>query len=378
MLDLVKHLDKSKYDIQVLAFTQGEMIERLKSMGITTHVIDTETPFDLRVWRTVKKFIKKEKFDLVHAHGTRAFSNTFWASRSLKIPAIYTVHGWSFHPDQKPLVKNIRIQSEKFLSKKANQVVTVSNSNDQLARNLFGSFESITIKNGIDFEKFNPEKKTKDIRAEYGIPKDATLIGYIARITRQKDPLGMLKAFEKVSEKHRDIYLLKIGDGDLREETEAAVEILQKNGANIIFDTFRTDIPDVLAAIDVYCLPSLWEGLPIGLLEAMAMKKAVIASAVDGTMEVIKDGVNGLLVEPKNTDQLSDCIIKLHLNHSLRTQLGEEALKTVRENYSIQHMTKEVEKVYEQLLGSGETEKVISDNAGNDKNASHIVKANNH
>lgn len=356
VLDLVKHLDKNKYDTQVLAFTQGEMIERLKSMGITTHVIETETPFDLRVWKTVKKFIKKENFDLVHAHGTRAYSNTFWATKSLKIPAIYTVHGWSFHPDQKPLIKNIRIQSEKFLSKKANRVVTVSNSNDRLARELFGNFESITIKNGIDFNKFDPDKKSKDIRAEYGIPKDATLVGYIARITRQKDPLGMLRAFEIVMEQHPDVYFLKIGSGDMREEAELAVERLQKKGANIVFDRFRTDIPDVLAAIDIYCLPSLWEGLPIGLLEAMAMKKAVIASAVDGTMEVIEDGVNGLLVEPQSTGQLAESIIKLHLDKSLRAQLGAKALNSVRKNYSIQNMTKEIEKIYDNLLGIGVSE----------------------
>jgi glycosyltransferase involved in cell wall biosynthesis len=350
VLDLVKHLDKSKYDIQVLAFTQGEMIERLKSLGIKSHVIETETPFDLRVWKTVKKFIKDEGFELLHAHGTRAFSNTFWASRSLKIPAIYTVHGWSFHPDQKPLVKNIRIQSEKFLSGRADQVITVSKSNNNLAKKLFGKFESLTINNGIDFHKFNPDGRFKNIRKEYGIPEEATLVGYIARITRQKDPIGMVKAIEKVVAQNPEIYFLMIGNGDMRAETEAAVNALKNKGANIIFDTFRTDIPDVLAATDIYCLPSLWEGLPIGLLEAMAMKKAVIASAVDGTKELIKDGVNGLFIEPQNSTQLAESVIRLHQDKELISQLGDQALETVKKSYCINNMTKEVESVYAKVL----------------------------
>ena len=95
LLSLVENLDKSRYEPVVLSFTDGPMIERLKQMNIPVHVIPTTRPFDITKWRTVKKFIEEQKVSLVHAHGTRAASNVLQAAQSLKLPLIYTIHGWS-------------------------------------------------------------------------------------------------------------------------------------------------------------------------------------------------------------------------------------------------------------------------------------------
>src|SRR5882762_8494588 len=120
LLSLVENLDKTRFDPIVLSFTDGPMIERLKDMGVETHVIFTEKPFDMAKWGSVKKLLKQHQIDLVHAHGTRACSNVMWAAKSLKIPIVYTVHGWSFHPDQNPLVRRIRIMGEAYLTSRAN------------------------------------------------------------------------------------------------------------------------------------------------------------------------------------------------------------------------------------------------------------------
>src|SRR5690348_7762735 len=99
LLSLVENLDRDRFEPVVISFTDGPMVERLRSQGITTYVIYTETPFDVRVWKRVQKVMADESIDLVHAHGTRAASNMFWAAKKKGLPFIYTCHAWSFHRD---------------------------------------------------------------------------------------------------------------------------------------------------------------------------------------------------------------------------------------------------------------------------------------
>src|SRR5690606_27417924 len=113
------------------------------------------------------------------------------------------------------------------------------------------------------------------------------------------------------------MHLLMVGEG---EQKEAALQLVkeQGNGKHITFLPFRQDVPDLLAAGDIFVLPSLWEGLPIGLLEAMSMGKAIIATRVDGTSEIIMNNENGLLTEPGNTADLSSSLLRLSTDGQLR------------------------------------------------------------
>src|SRR5690242_14923792 len=116
VLELVQGFKKSRVTPTVLSFTPGEMIDRLQELGVETHVIETTTPFDVRVWPKVKKLFKALAPDIIHAHGTRAASNTFWPARQLGLPLLYTIHGWSFHQGQGKIVYNTRLYMEHFLT----------------------------------------------------------------------------------------------------------------------------------------------------------------------------------------------------------------------------------------------------------------------
>jgi len=350
VLDLVEALNKDIYEPVVLSFTDGPMIGRLKEMGIKTHVIYTEKPFDVRKWKQVRQLLEAERIDILHAHGTRANSNTFWAARQLNIPIIYTVHGWSFHPDQPPLVKKLRTFGEKVLVKNADITVCVAENNLKDGQELFDMRRATVIKNGINLAKFNPDAAFAAVRAELGIPKETLLVGYIARITAQKDPFTLLKAIKKLPE-HIPMHFLVVGDGDLKDEAVKMAQELQIQH-RLTFAGFRQDIPAILHAVDIYCLPSLWEGLPIGLLEAMAMQKAVIASAIDGTKEVINSGKNGLLIPPKSPDKLAEALLLLATDKGFRLRLSLEARATIAETYNVVQMTQQVERLYEQVLAA--------------------------
>jgi glycosyltransferase involved in cell wall biosynthesis len=351
LLTLVENLDRSKFEPIVLSFTDGPMINRLREMNVEAHVIHTEKPFDFSKWKTVKKFIREHQFDLVHAHGTRANSNILWATRTLGIPLVYTVHGWSFHQDQNPLVKRIRIMGEKYLTARSDLNISVSLSNRESGKKHIHSFDSVVINNGIDQKKFNPQKKYKNIREELNISPGDVLVLFIARFTGHKQPLTLIRAYERVLQSNPHMHLLMVGEGDQKPE---ALELIDKLGLRqkITLEPFRQDVPDVLASADIFVLPSLWEGLPIGLLEAMAMGKAVIASNVDGSREIIQQNVNGVLIETDNlVENLANALLLLSRDAGKRKQLSQKAIETVNEKYNAEHMTRQIEKLYMDLAG---------------------------
>jgi glycosyltransferase involved in cell wall biosynthesis len=350
LLSLVEHLDKDRFEPVVLSFTDGPMINRLKEMDIPVHIIPTTKPFDFTKWKEVKRLLQKEKVQLVHAHGTRANSNVLWAARSLGIPVIYTVHGWSFHPDQGKIVRTIRVMGERYLTSKSDVNISVSASNQKTGKIHMGTFESIVINNGIDLEKFDPARPKKNIRGELGIPTDAVLILFIARFTSHKQPLTLIRAFAEALTQNARLHLLMVGDGDQKEEALALVHEL-KIEKNISLEKFRQDVPDVLAAADIFVLPSLWEGLPIGLLEAMAMGKAIIASEVDGTSEIVRHNENGWLISTDNLQaNLTRALVALSMDTEKRKYFERNAVITVNEKFNAVNMTKQIEEVYARVM----------------------------
>ncbi|HEY2726281.1 MAG TPA: glycosyltransferase, partial [Parafilimonas sp.] len=119
---------------------------------------------------------------------------------------------------------------------------------------------------------------------------------------------------------------------------------------SVVFQKSRTDVADILFSSDIFCLPSLWEGFPIALLEAMAMRKAVIATEVDGSVEVLQNKKNGILVKPQNVKILADAIKELISNNTLRTELAITAQQTILNDFDVKKMTKKIEDVYLNVL----------------------------
>jgi glycosyltransferase involved in cell wall biosynthesis len=349
ILNLVREMDKNTYEPVVLSFTGGQMIDSLNKMGIANHVIATEKPMDIRVWKAVKRLLIREKIDLVHVHGTRANSNVYWAARSLGIPVVYTIHGWSFHDDQPWHVKKMRVAFEKWITKRTTCNISVSSSNQQTGRRYIKGFHSFVVNNGIDLQVFHPQQVATTVRSELGIPASACVVGFIGRMTEQKDPLTLIRAFKTALTQYPQLVLLMVGEGTLQQE---AIELAAQLGIaqQVIFTPFRQDVPALLQAIDIYCLPSLWEGLPIGLLEAMAMEKAVIATAVDGSKEIVQHAKNGMVVPKLQPQVLAETILSLAREPFLRKLLGRNARRTVAAGFDVAAMTRRVEYIYRETL----------------------------
>jgi glycosyltransferase involved in cell wall biosynthesis len=349
VLDLVRNLNKDQFEPVVLSFTHGPMVDELRKLNIKTYVVETLKPFNITTYKAVKNIIRKEEIDILHAHGTRSLSNTIFPAKSMGIPIVYTVHGWSFHQDQAFHVRQVRELSEKFLTDNVDVTISVSRSNQQDGLQRFNMKRSRVINYGINLEKFDPQRKLKDLRDELKIQPGKTVVGYLVRMTVQKDPFTLIKAIAEVSKSTRDIQFLFIGDGDLKKES---MEMVSQMGISdmVTFHPFRTDIPEVLNTFDIYTLPSLWEGLPIGMLEAMGMGKAIVATPVDGTKEAIQSEQNGILVPCRDHQSLAEAILRLHHHPELRNKLGAAARATVESTFDLKMMVQNNEILYKSLI----------------------------
>jgi glycosyltransferase involved in cell wall biosynthesis len=222
--------------------------------------------------------------------------------------------------------------------------------NKNTGKRLFRDFDAVVINNSIDPKRFNPYDEYKDIRAELGIGKEELVIVSVARFTSQKQPLKLIRAFARLSGRVPNVRLLMIGDG---EEKEAAINLIRSLGIGdkVILQPFRQDIPDVLAASDIYVLPSLWEAFPIALLEAMSMGKAVIGTNVDGTPEIIRDRENGLLIEIDDLEtNLERALSELIMDQGLREQLQKNAISSIYNKYTVENLARKNENIYRELV----------------------------
>lgn len=349
LLSLVENLDREKFEPIVLSFTDGPMVDRLRKNGIKTYVIHTEKPFDVRVWKKVKEVMDKEKVDLVHAHGTRANSNMFWAARKNHVPLVYTCHAWSFHIDQNPVKKKLRILGEQFLTGKADVNICGSLANRDTGKKLFGNFDAVVIHNSIDSKKFNPYNTYKNLREELGFSNSDIIIASIARFTLQKQPMKLIRAFKEVAAQVPEARLLMVGDG---EQKQKAIELIHELGLQdkVNLQPFRQDVPELLASSDIFVLPSLWEAFPIALLEAMSMGKAVIGTNVDGTPEIIENRKNGILISvDRMEEELKAAMIELCTNADLRKTLQKNAIDSIYNKYNVETLARKNEEIYSQL-----------------------------
>ncbi len=349
VLSVVQTTDRSQFEPIVLSFTDGPMVTRLHEMGVTVHVIPSNQPFDVRTWPAVSRLLDDERIDVIHAHGTRGLSNILWAARKRAIPVIYTVHGWSFHAGQPRVLHAIRVVAERLLIANTHQTICVSQANLAEGKAYLRNLKAEVVFNGINLQRFDPRATQPDVRAGYGIQPDQFVIGFMARLTLQKDPLTLIEAFDRIAAEHPQAVLLMIGSGELQTQVD---ERIRQSGFRdrIITDGYRQDVPAVLQAMDLFCLPSLWEGMPIGLMEAMAMEKPVVATSVDGTVELVVSGDNGLLVPAQRPDQLAGALDSILRDAPLRQQLASRARLRIVQRHDVRSMTSRLQQIYQSVL----------------------------
>lgn len=350
LLDLIRELKTKDIHITVVSFSRGAMTERLEAMGVPVFIVETSSAFMPAAMKAIKNIIRRERINIIHAHGSRAASNVAFVARMCNVPLVYTVHGWSFHQGQSALVYRLRMLCEKLICGCSSTVVCVSADNIESGRQAFGLKSAELIENGVNTEIFSPSR-THGIRSALGIGEDDCVVGFIGRMTLQKDPVSFLEAVKIANSRRPNIRGLLVGEGDMDDTVDKYIKEHLPQGV-IIRSPFRLDIPEVLASVDIYSLCSLWEGLSIGLLEAMAMQKPVVVTPTDGSRTVIRDGENGFFVPFRSPAAMADCFIRLHDDKTLAAEAGRRAGQMVDARFNSRRVADAVYDIYRKEVGA--------------------------
>ncbi len=203
------------------------------------------------------------------------------------------------------------------------------------------------IPNSVDLKRYNQVMDRKAIRSELGLSPEHQVFAVVATFKKQKGHRYLIEATAAVISQFPDIRLLLIGDGELRDELKAQTQALSLN-EHVHFLGLRTDVPKLLGASDYFVLPSLWEGLPVSLIEAMAAGIPVIATQVSGTKDVMIHNQTGLLVPPGEIEALKDAMQQFLTHPEQAKKMGEAARNRVAENFSAEQQADAYLSLYQQ------------------------------
>ena len=344
VVNICRTINRDVFDISVLCLRNlGAYVPEVEKMGIKIFFLpQRQNSIDYLSFLKVARILKQEKIEVIHTHNTQPFvDGTLGALMSGVRTIVHTDHARKF-PDKKRYMF-----AEWLMSHFAYKVVGVS---DHTSQNLvryerISSQKVMTIVNGIDGSKYDITIDKGGKKKELGLTNSGPIIGLGVRLTEQKGITYLLQAMPEVIKIFPDITLVIAGEGPIEKELKRESTLLGID-QNVLFVGPRLDMPELLQIFDIYVLPSLWEGLPMVLLEAMAAGCPVIATKVGGVPTMIKHGENGSLIEPKNPQALTSEIIKLLSDKELRNRYSKNGLSQFREKFGADIMTRKYERLY--------------------------------
>ncbi|MHB8904528.1 MAG: glycosyltransferase family 4 protein [Melioribacteraceae bacterium] len=348
LLWLVQNMDKSKFEIEVACEHEGYLVDELRKLNITVHPITiSNSPSIFSLIKTYR-LLNKISPMILHTHGgTAGFYGRLSAFFNFKGAVIHTYHGIHYLHFDKYLLRKIYTSIDKFLLRITNCTICVAQNDFDigLKAGIIQKEKAVVIHNGIDIDKFLRYNENTDYKIKLKTEKHSIIVGSVGRLHYQKGYEYLIEASKSVLEYYPDVKFVLIGDGGLRGSLESSAK---KNGVYNSF-TFlgnQTNIPELLAQIDIFVLPSLWEGLPLVLLEAMAAQKPVIATDVNGIVEIIETEKEGILIPSKNSAAISSALIRLLKDDELRKRIAANGYVKVVREFSLKKMIEETESVY--------------------------------
>ncbi|MDP9270415.1 MAG: glycosyltransferase family 4 protein [Chloroflexota bacterium] len=340
---LLLRLDRSRYDVRALSLSKGSAVQRARRLGVVVDVIDATD--DEEAVRELTAYLRREEIDLVHAHMYRAEVIGTRAAVAAGTPVVLaTVHSSRVRSPED-------VATLAALTPQMDRLVVPSTSIADKVRREGRRAPFTVIPNGVDLSRFELPAPPCSLRDEYGIACEEVLLGVVARLEPEKGHRYLIEAMPAVVAAVPNTWLAIVGEGSQCAELRAQADALPAPARHrIIFTGRRDDISALTADLDIAVLPSLREAQGISILEAMARRKPVVASAVGGVPEVLTDGVDGLLVPPGDVPALADALARLARSPSLRERIGEAGHATVVDRFSIDAMVRRIEEVYDEEL----------------------------
>ena len=352
MFDLVRELEKrGRYRPPVCCLTEPTPLsDKIQAAGTALVHLNAILHSRLSLASVLPKLvalIRKEDFVLLHTHLFPSNGLGRIAGKLLGLPVV--IHE---HQNESSVLPFHQRLADRILASSAAAVIAVSETTQEFNIKVKGVSPSKihVIPNSLDLNRFRPETVNRDkIRSSLNVLPDVPLVIGIGRLERQKRFDIWLEAASRVHRQMPDARFLIVGDGCLRRTLEVQAARLGLEEA-VCFTGPRQDVPDLLGASDLFVLSSDWEGLPVTLLEALAMRVPAVATAVDGSVEVLQGGEAGRLVPPGDADLLAEAIIEVLQDRDRAQALGFAGREAVEANYSIGVMAQRVEAIYDEVV----------------------------
>jgi glycosyltransferase involved in cell wall biosynthesis len=396
-LDLIKGLDKDRFEVSLITsdgflYREAEGLTGLRLVIIKSLKREINIISDLRTFFKIYCVLQHLKPDIVHTHSSKAGLIGRWAAWFSGVPVIiHTIHGFGFNEYQKVAIRKLYIFLERITAFITDRLIAVSDNTLRqgleagigldnyrqkklsvtlLLVSIGRELLRIPLLNGDYLRKSEEKKSHKYTVIKYGISKDILLtktdtslkkkelgikdgvpvVGMVSCLKPQKSPTDFIKSASIILKELPDARFVLVGDGVMKSRL---VKLIDKLGMSnkVILTGFRRDAIEIISTFDVFVLTSLWEGLPIVFLEAMALSKPIVAMDTGSSAELVKDGVNGYLVNSKDYIALADKVTFLLKNRDVLNGMGLNGRHIFNENqFFLEKMLKQIYCLYDSLL----------------------------
>jgi len=345
LLYLCKFIDKEKFTPCVIAFREGKLLPDFNKENIKVYILKKKFKFDFLVLFKLINILKKEKPDILH---TFMFTANTWGRCAgivcnipVKIASERSMDLWK---------REYHFLIDKFLGKFTNKIICVSEEvkNYYIRKTKLPEEKFIVIENGVNLEEIKKVEEKNEIREEFEIQKDDFVILTGGRLCKEKAIDFFLCVVPELKKAIKNLKVLIVGEGEEKEKLLGLVREL-KVWKTVVFTGYRKDILKIIKISNLIVLTSRWEGMPNLILEGMALGKPVISTNIGGSKEIIKNGINGFLIEFGDKKDLIEKILFFYNNPKEIGKMGRNSYKIVEEKYNLKKKIKKHEKIYYEL-----------------------------
>ena len=342
-------VDRDRFEVILGSYSEGKpenpLLKEAQAKNLPIFQIDSKSSFNPGQIFQLRRFMKAQGIELLCTHGYKSNLIGFWAARGTKIPQIAFVRGWTGE-DWKVKIYD---WLDRLWIRWADRIVCVSEAKMRELLKLKVPADKITvIYNAFPLQNLRVEVNF-DLRKKFNLPADSKIIASFGRLSPEKGQRYLVLAAEELIKRGLNLKILIFGDGKEKNALQNLIDEL-KIGRDVILPGFVENPLDYMRQADLIVNPSLTEGLPNVILEALALKRLVVATSVGGTPEIIEDGRTGFLVPPHNPEALADKIQFALENRAKAGHLAEAGYKLVQTKFSLQSQTEKLQNLYLQAL----------------------------
>ena len=363
-LDKLQGLDRARFEPFIVCQQPGPLSVAAEQAGITCLFVpdlvrEISPRHDWRALWRLRALFRAHAFDVVHTHSSKTGILGRLAGRLAGVPlVVHTVHGYAFPAARHRAERLFYLALEWLGARLCDKMIVLKEDDRVLARQRLGMPDQrlFLLPNGVDTERFRPrppDERRRLRETHLDIGADTIAVGMVGRLWRQKNPdCFVTAAAQVVRNTGADVRFFLLGDGELRESLEQRIAELGL-GDRVRILGWREDVPEVLPALDLFVLPSRWEGLSLAILEALSCGLPVVVSDIPGNRDLVEIERDGLTFPDDDAQALAAALLRLSSDEMLRLEFGRAGREKILRDYRLERRIEQIRDVYLRLLPAG-------------------------